>query len=264
MGYGSPLIASARYETLGAGVGTGTTVTSGAINTKGLYSTLGTTSFQYDGIFLSFSTFSAAFRVRIDIAINTTADTIVVPDLFIDTTGGGGGETSEVFLPVSIPAGAAVKIRSQSNGAAVTFSTILCGYQTNSNGTRGFARCVSLTDWTNTDPTGSLTLSGTTQTGWAEIQASSSARVAALYVAFDSRGTSPASGIDILINFGWGSLGNERSLASIMVRGGGTGRPFSFGPFPCDFPAGTRFVFNAQASGATTSVISLSLLGLAL
>ena len=263
MGYGSPLIASARYETLGAGTGTGTTVTAaGSANTKGLYSTVGTASFQYDGIYLYFSTFSANARFRVDIAINTTADTIIIPDLFIDSSTAATTANTYTFIPVSIPAGAAVKARCQSTTASASFSMIVGGFETDSNGTRGFARAISCTDWTNTDPTGAITLNGITQTGWGQIQASTTARLAALYAMFDARGAALTSA-DLLLDIGWGAAASERVLTQILIRGTGSHQQI-LGPFPCDFPAGTRLAFRGQASTTDTNTVGLSLLGIAL
>lgn len=264
MGYGLPLIASARYETLGAGTGTGTTVTAGGSNnTKGNYATLGTTSFQYDGIELTFSSFSSANRYRIDIAINTTADTIIIPDLFVDCTTNGSSTSTSVFIPISVPTGAAVKARCQSNSASATVNILATGYQTDSKGMRGFARCVSCTDWTNTDPTGSVTLTSTTLTGWAQVQASTTARIAALYAAIDARGVAMTGSVDLLFDIGWGSAGNERQLARFLMRSASAHQQI-FGPFPCDFPSGTRLAFRAQASTTDTNTLSMALFGLAL
>src|ERR1700722_1060482 len=54
MGYGAPIAASTRYETLGAATGVGTPVTSGSTaNTFGSTITLGTASFDYDGIIIT-------------------------------------------------------------------------------------------------------------------------------------------------------------------------------------------------------------------
>lgn len=261
MGVGQSLAASARYETLGAGTGTGTVVTAGT-NTKGTTVSIGTTAFQYDGFFLLLGGLSGAGRYRFDVIINTGgSDTVLVADYFFDAL--ATYPNSSPILPISVPTGATLKVASQCSTGTPTVAVTILGLQGNERMARGFSRAVSCTDWTNTDPTNSVTLNGTTQTAWAAIGASTPARVAGLYLALDGRGGATTT-TNLLIDIGIGGAGSEIVLIpSILMRRASAIPNFSDGPFPCDIPAGTRLSFRATASAASTNVISMAALGLA-
>lgn len=273
MGFGTPLAAACRYESLGIGTGVGTTVTASATTTlKGSYTTLGTSAFPYDGFLLSWTaiTGQTARRYRLDIAINTGgADTIIVQDLFVEmpSTSALNVYQPVVYIPVAIPSGAAVKARLQCSTASGTLSVSLAGYEGNAHAIKGFPRLISCTDWTNNDPTNStITLNGTTATAYSEVMASTPSAIAALYFEIDSKGVSATAGL-VAWTIGFGGAGSEKTLLTFATALAPLTTPCIsgplVGPIPCKLPAGTRLAIKAQASAANTSVIAPVLTGLA-
>lgn len=264
MGHGVSLASEARYEALGFGTGVGTTITAGAsANTKGSYATLGTTSFDYDGLFLNVSIISGtgANRFRLDVAANNGgSDQIIIADHFVENNGIVVGPC--VFYPVAVPKGASLKVRSQATTGSRQLYAAISGFQCDENMRRGFRGVASATDWTNTDPTNSITLNGTTMTGWTQVMASTPDRFAGLYFMLDAKGVAITGG-NFIFSIGWGSAGNELELTRVLVSNGSTDVNWPFiGPIPCDLPAGTRLAVRAQAAAANTSVIAPVLMGL--
>lgn len=252
-----PIIQGAsRFETLGIGSGAGTAVTaSSSVNVKGNYATLGTASFKYAGFSAMICNGSGAGRFRLDIAVNTgSADTVIVEDLYVDMTTNSGATGEWILpIPVAVPAGAIVKARCQCTVASRSFQVAVIGYANNASGDPGFRALKSLTDWTNTDPTTSIaTGTGTGTTSWAQITASTSVRVASLFMLMDSTGT--ASGrttSSMAIDIGWGAAGSEKVLATVLqLLQTSTPALVTHGPFPCDIPAGTRLATRATVGTA--------------
>lgn len=262
MGNNSPaLVSSTRYETLGIGTGIGTNVTAGTLHTKGSYATIGTSSFDYDGIILCVQPSTATSQNwRIDIAINTGgSDQIIVEDWFapIDATVGKG---HNVYIPVFVPKGAVVKARAQTAHTTNVVNVAVVGFQGDENSMRGFRALRSLTDWgaSSESPSNSVAMSGTTLTGWVQIAASSACRVSAIYASVDT--LSAVGGATGSFEVGWGAAASEKALFRISwAYATSVTRIPSVpqGPFPCDFPAGTRFAVRGQASASDTFSVAL-------
>jgi hypothetical protein len=267
MGFGQSLASSVRYEQRGIGTGIGTTVTSNAsANTKGSYVSIGSAiSFDYDGIFLNLVglTGNASRRFRIDLAVNNGgSDQIIVEDLLLEYQVTPAPTVQGILIPIFVPSGGQLKARCQDITGSGTIALSLNGIQGDCKMLRGFRALKTFTDWTNTDPTGSVALTGTTQTAWTEIISSSLTRCAGLFVSFDNRGTTGPTSTGIVVDIGWGAAASERVLFRFNVSGGLEGGKPTIGPFPCDFPAGTRFAFRAQGQAADTNTISIALNGL--
>lgn len=264
MGFGYPLATAPRYELLGQSAGAGTTVTGSATaNTKGSYTTIGTSGFDYDGcwLYITNKMSGTVARYRVDLAVNNGgSDQIIVADMFYDgSTGGayysGAGPTSP-FIPVRIFKGATVKARCQATAASGTVDVSLQGVQGGATMIGPGRGLVNDTPFTNTDPTNGIVVSGTTQTAWTQIVASTTARYRALYVMAGAAGGTVnlmATRLDI----GWGSSGNERTLfsldtweygnTSIGLLGG------ALGPYPCNFAVGTRLALRIQSAYPSAS-----------
>lgn len=258
-----PLVAATRYETLGAGTGTGTTVTSGAADTKGSYATIGTAGFAYSGIILSLANIATSTRYRLDIAVNTGgADDIIVEDFYLDnfTT-----ESNAVTLsfPVSVPSGASVKVRWQGNQATKTAVAVIVGIAKDFPGTVG-SRVVSCTDFTNTLPSNTVALNGTTFTAWTTIRASTPKRISQLYLSHSMGGDTTRTTSNILVEIGIGAAAAEVALFQFLGRNFTVSTPnVIFGPVPCDIPVGKRLAFRAQCSAAAADTYGVSAAGLA-
>jgi hypothetical protein len=261
MGYGAPIAASARYETLGATTGVGTAVTSGSsINTFGSTVTLGTTSFDYDGIFITSASTGNNISL-VDIIVNNGgSDQVIVTTVPVPHNSGGGiYQSTSGLIPVRIPAGAVVKAKMQSETASAVADLMVVGFQGNSDISLGFRGLACCTDITGGAPTNGITMSSTTQTAWVQIQASTPNRIAGLYWSYDTRGTT-AGATQVQLQVGWGPSGSEELLFTAGLNFGMV--PVLQGPYPCDLPAGTRLAARMQASGTVTQTVSILLHGL--
>jgi hypothetical protein len=260
MGYGQPSAASARYETLGATTGIGTNVTSGSTaNSTGATVTLGTASFDYDGIY--FTTQGGNTVNLLTVVINTGgSDQVIVPFVTIPhTTGGAQLQLTSGLIPVRVPAGAAVKVRMQATTASAGANVMLTGVQGNNNIALGFRGLACLTDITTGQPTTGVLMAGTTFSAWTQMTAATLYRIAGLYWSYEQRGTTVSS-TNVLIQVGWGPAGSERILFT-------AGFNFALfpsmqGPYPCDLPAGIRLAVRLQASAANAQTISIFVHGL--
>lgn len=269
MGYARALASSTRYESKGLASGVGTTVTSGAANAKGSFATLGTTGFAYDGFHLTITGLSGggATRYRIDVTSNTGgSDQLIVEDLYFDPSPAGlyYADQKSILVPVAVAAGAVLKARCQAVAASVSLSVGVLGFQGDAKATKGFRALKSATDWTNTDPTNALTLSGTTLTGWTQIMASTPVRFAGLYLALDSRGSVSATS-HATFEIGIGASGSEHSTGIVVARqlAASSGLVDCHGPYACDIAAGVRLAVRAQCDAANTDSYGVVLNGLA-
>ena len=236
MGYGQPRAASTRYETLGATTGIGTALTSGAsANTTGATVTLGTASFDYDGIYLT--TYCGNTISLLTVVINTGgSDQVIVPFMTMPHAAGGPIiQLTSGLIPVRVPAGAVVKVRMQATTASAGAAAMVTGVQGNSDIALGFRGLACCTDITNGQPTTGVLMAGTTYSAWTQVQASTLQRIAGLYWSYEQRGTTVSS-TDVLIQVGWGATPNLLFTAGFNF----TLVPSMQGPYPCDIPAGTR------------------------
>jgi len=262
MGYGQALGASCRYELLGESGGIGTTVTANAsAHTKGSYTTLGTAGFNYDGFWLSTSNTQGgtAYRYRVDLAVNNGgSDQIIAADMFYDGSINGAYYNSvgshSPFIPIAVPKGATLKARCSASTGSGTCAVAIIGVQGSHRLIRPFRGLLNDTPFTNTDPTNSITCSGTSVGSWGQVIASTTQRYAALFVAGSTAGSTSPGMVGFRLDIGWGAAASERVLFSIVLAGyhetaaavyGG-----ALGPYPCDLPAGTRLACRMQSSFA--------------
>lgn len=259
------ITAATRTETLGATTGEGTTVTANATtHVKGSYSTIGTAGFAYGGFFLCFVPAGGA-KYRIDVAVNSGgSDQIIIPDLLLDATSAGGNiANSTIFFPIHVPAGAVVKARSQSATSGGTVRLLLVGFATDFPGYRRASRVVALSAFTNTDPTATVTLAGTSFTSWTEVTSSTADRICGLYVSSATGGDTTRTGGRILAEIGTGSAGAEVARMSWQgAQVSGSLINHIAGPLPVDIVAGSRLAYRAQASSASTDTFGLAFFGL--
>lgn len=271
MGYAPAIVSSTRYEQLGLSTGTGVIVTANSTaNAKGSYSTIGTTGFEYDALWVTLQELASGTnqRQRIDIASNSGGgDEIIVADLFFDASNTGGvwyqtAAPCTFCIPIAVPQGAVLKARSQSSGSSGSIAIWLQGQQADAKAARGFRGLATATDWTNTDGANSCNFSGTTLSSWTQINGVTPNRFAGLMVGLDTAGSN-AGAFQFSMDIGWGSAGNERKLFTLgSYHYNAAFSPLLTslaGPFPCDLPAGVRLVARVQSnySGASGSVIPL-------
>jgi hypothetical protein len=273
VGFGWPAAASCRYELLGESGGSGTTVTSNAsANVKGSYTTIGTANFAYDGFWLHITNTQGgtAYRYMVDLAVNNGgSDQIIVADMYYDGSIGGAYYTSvgalPSFIPVVVPKSATLKARCQASTGSGTVAVAVQGVQGDGRLIRPFRGLVNDTPFTNSDPTNSVTSSGTSVGSWGQIIASTSLRYSAIYFATSLAGITAAAPIGHRIDIGWGAAASERVLFSIVSASYSAPPVYSggaLGPYPCDLPSGTRLAVRVQSSYASSTLYPI-LYGLA-
>ena len=270
MGYARAPVSSTRYETKGISGGVGTTVTAGAANAKGSFATLGATGFEYDGFHLYITGLpgGGATRYRVDVSSNTGgSDQLIVEDLYFDPSPAAVyyADQKSILVPVSVPNGAVLKARCQSVAGSTSLSLGVLGFQADAKAAKGFRALKSATDWTNTDPSTTVTLSGTTLTGWQQVQASTPVRFAGLYLGLDSLGNGSLTTAHATFEIGIGASGSEHTTGIVIARqlAAGAGMLGVHGPYPCDIAAGYRLSVRAQCDAADTNAIGVVLNGLA-
>jgi hypothetical protein len=269
MGFGSPLTASARYETQGLTTGIGATVTpSATANAKGSYAVLGgATGFEYDGFYVAITGNSGGGTTSylVDIASDNTAQEVIATNLFFDPAAESTytGDHQFLYIPVKVKKGATLYARCSSNSGAGTVSVSVLGYAGDGRILSGFSKQICATDITGGDPTNSITLSGTTLTGWTQIMASTPNRLAAVMLRLDDFRAPLGTITAAMFEIGMGASGSEISLgikfATMLGAGYGLG---GTDWLPCNIPAGKRLVARAQAANADTNIVGLFLYGL--
>lgn len=261
-----PIVAATRYETLGITTGQGVTVTCGASNTKGSAATIGTTGFAYKGFHIAIVAMSSAAPYRVDVIANSGTDEVIVQDVHVDNRIAGTSSAFSIYFPVAVAAGAVLKVRAQSSTASATLRASIIGFTGSAELQNGFRAALAATDFTNTDPTNSVTPSGTTQTGWTTMQATTPARFAALYVMPCGAGGSAGAATNATFDVGHGTAGNEvaivTGIATRMSASAGILEPTSSGPFFCDIAAGSRLAFRMQNAATSNIAVSCAAWGL--
>ncbi|MBK1656832.1 hypothetical protein [Paracraurococcus ruber] len=258
--------AASRMETLGAGTGEGVTVTaSAAANAKGSYATLGTAGLSYSGFVLQMLPANSG-KYRVDVAINTGgSDQVIVEDWLIDATSSGASRSVQnLWLPIAIPSGAAVKARCQAATGSHALRVLLTGYAQDFPGFPGFRALRSLTTFSATEaPT--VTQNGTTQTAtWQEFSATPLAEpVAALYFAVSTGGDNARTTSRWLAEVASGASGSEVSRLILQGAQNTTDiTPGVWGPFPAMLPPSTRLSFKVQCQAAAVDTFGLAAYGL--
>lgn len=259
-----PLVAATRYDTLGIAAGDGVLVTSGVVNGKGAFATIGTAAFRYSGFFLTFICNSTA-RGTIDVAVNNGgSDQLIVQDFYMPRFPTVGTLAQyKIWFPVAIPAGAAVKVRFRSTSAAQTANAGVLGYAQDLKGNVGFRGCFSLTDFGATDPTNSVTQTGTAFTAWTTICASSQVRAAGIYAVMSGQGDTTRTASHMQVDIGIGAAGSETTLFSILTQQTTTDPNSDIHFVPCDIPAGKRLAFRCKCALAAADSLGVSVNGLA-
>lgn len=252
----------ARFETIGAGTGDGTTVTSGgSANTKGSYVTIGTTGFAWTGFWLH-SAFLTNSRYRLDLVVNTGgSDQVVIADLFFEQGSVGNCITNSIWVPIPVPSGATVKIRVQATAGSGSTRQLITGYAADWPSQPRYRALVSLSTFTNTDPA-SVTQTNTSYTAWTEMVASTSAEVHGIYISPGFIGDSTRTTTRYLAQFGTGSAGSETARFTMLGQNAQNQGGF-WGPVWDRIPAGSRLAFRVQCnSGSAADSIGFGASGL--
>lgn len=265
---------SARHESRGEATGSsnGTTITSGAADTKGSWTALGAaTSFAYEGITIYLANNHAAdFLLDIGIDDGAGNNFILVADLSMAARKQVDEHNLAIFVPVHVPAGALIEARVASSTASATLNCLIVGHSANPGGFPGYSRAVKLFTVTgsrgvNVDPGGTANTKG----AWAQMVASAPADVAAIFgvVGFNTD-VARAAIATMLLDVGVGASSDEYASISDLFFGWETTwdgpNDVILPPMPLAIATGTRVVARAQCSITTDSDrdIDLALYGL--
>ena len=256
---------TARTEALGINTGTtrGTSVPpSASNNVKGSWVDIGgTTSFTYEatGVILG-DTNGIGVGCTADVGINVGGNRyIIAKDVrpCALTLRGNNEGRAYIHLPLHIPAGTQLSMRTQASTAAGSsiFASII-GFSHGVNGAPGYSKCIALSAITTSrgvavDPGGVAH----TKTR-VELVASSAEAVAAVFAQTGpNNDTSRTAASRWLYDLEMGGSGSEQIiLPNFSMCGGSTGDialPDITPVVPCYAPAGTRFSVNAQSSSVT-------------
>lgn len=227
-------------------------------NAKGVWTTIGTASFDYDMIQVEAHSFTA-FNHCIDIGIDDgSGNTFVLcPDLGLSGGLQVAGISVMYQIPIHIPAGAVIKCRQSRNNSAtgdIRFS--IHGFSAAPGGSPPFSRLISLyTPTTSRGPT--VDASGTAHTlgAYTELASSSSLDIEALILCFGQGGDADRGAILVqwLVDISIGASGSEQVILSqfpLTVAGLLSAQPLPMvlGPLPVFVPAGSRFACRTQCN----------------
>lgn len=210
---------------------TGTTVTSGAANTKGSWTQLiASTAADSAGILLM--GFYPGVRFGIDVGIGAAgSETVIVPNIFWGQP--GNRFPLQTYVPVSIKAGTRIAVRAQDSSGGQTVPMLVAIFKAHHSGQtfplRDYPTVASFLGesagyLTATSVGTTITASGTTHVkgSWAQLIASTTKRTTAVVICMGA-----ASGTDVryFIDVGTGGAGSEVVLIPDIV--GEFSNPFS-------------------------------------
>lgn len=257
--------ANARHESRGEDFSSsrGTVLTASAtINVKGVWSALGAaTGFTYEGFTVYLHRPQPAADYMIDIGIDDGAgnNSILLPDLHFAAFKQADEQNLQMFVPVHVPAGALVVARVASSTASAICACLIVGHSANPGGFPGFSRVVALftpalSRGINVDPGGTANTKG----AWAELTASSSVDVAALFGVVGYNGDiARAATASMLLDIGLGAGGSEFVLVPDISFGWGTTwdgpNDVFFQPIAAQIAIATRVAARAQCDVTTDS-----------
>lgn len=249
---------SGQSETLGRSGGSGVSVTSGgSAGVKGSWVTLGTTSFAWDWFCIMSGGIGVGRPIQFDVGIGATPD-IIVADAFC-RTGSSADGAIQSSLPIRVPAGVPVKIRTTSNSGSVTANNVIITGFAADYQFKGFRRAEQLNTMSGAFPVNGPTGASTSLSGFAEIISATQGRYGALLVQQWYSATSTA--MDVFLDVAIGALGQENIIGTLLSRHSQPVR-FSDYMFLCNVPQGTRISAQIQCSTTFTAQLTPSIMGL--
>lgn len=239
----------------------------GAANQKGSWVQIAAaTSDDAQCVGLQWVRFGSNYQ-SLDIGIGPAGSEIpLVSDLY---SGGSQTYPLSLFLPLSIPKGTRVAVRSQATAAFVTawMHLFLISDRALSNGgsgamdTYGFNSAATM--GTPVDPGTTASVKG----AWTQLAASVTANLAGFFMAFDTQNrTSGSANNDVYVDIGIGPSGSEVPVLSNFYNTNyfsGTQMVFPYTPFiPIQIPAGSRIAARcATPYTAADRTVGMTLYG---
>lgn len=270
-----PLASGFRAESFGTSTATqgGTTVTSSATaNTKGSWTQLdASTAFDASTLLLWIVVQFQDTLYLLDVGIGAPgSEQVIASNLLISQS---VGVTSDIILPIAIPAGSRIAIRSQDNFGSsslyVTGMLIAGGWANDPPYQTVTAYGVSTASSTGITVDAGATVN--TKGAWTQIVASTTTTMKAMLVSAirNTPGTAASADYSQITDIGVGPSGSEqvvvpnlRYFCSTMT--GGVQTPYTAGsgtlsglstlfprivqPIPCDIPSGSRLAIRQQCT----------------
>jgi hypothetical protein len=251
-----------RTESAGISSSDGTTHTAGNGAKAASPTTIATAGFNWSGFVLNVVPVNST-RFRIDVEIGAS-NNIICEDLYLDGAGAGANNTvGSWFVPIPVPSGTDVKIRAQSTTASQGLRASVVGFRTDFRGFVRARRLACISTWSGCDPQPTVTETGTTETGYQEIVASTASRYAGIYLTPATGGDTARGAGRRVLRLAVGGIGSERVIWT-MLRGSSAtlqiGSPE--GPLPLGIAAGQRLSYTAQTSAATSDTLGVAVHGL--
>jgi hypothetical protein len=261
-GSSSPTNANDTYEELGFGTdGSCVTVTaSGTTNTKGNYSTLGTTANDWAGFWLEVGDVTAA-STRYIVDIRAASTTIIMPDLFMEP----GLANGRIWIPLAVASGTLLDARCQSNTASATIKLAVSGRIRNASHPAMYSSATALnvdTGGTRATASGTAVSLASSLGSYTQLISSTAATYGALLMCACESAT-PATSQQGTIIVAKGGAGSEtqigKAIARLSASGALLGRCYKM--FEQSIPSGTRLAAAALAPTPGTDSVRVGLYG---
>jgi len=236
---------------------TGTTITSGASNTKGSFTEIASATTQaHSGIMVSIL-LAASTDLKtdsiIDIAIGAASEQIIVPDLIY--SGGASAAHGVVIIPipVGIPSGTRISARVSSETASTQFEITITGLSSgllspsNLNRVDAYGVVAASSGGTNIDPGSTINTKG----GAVELTAGTTKALKGFFLGIGSNSNPATTTGSWLLDIMIGAATEQVILKDIMLRTSAVGDsifPKSVSFIPMQIPKGTRISARAQST----------------
>lgn len=270
-----PLASGFRAESFGTTTASqgGTTVTSSATaHTKGAWVQLdAATAFEATMLALYITVQFQDTLYLVDIGIGAAgSEQVLIPNLLVSQS---VGVTTEVVLPISVPAGSRISVRSQDNfgSSGLYVSGMLYAGGLANNPPYQTVTAYGISTATSTGVSADAGGTANTKGVWAQIVAATTTTIKALLISAirSAPATSAATDYSTLYDIGVGASGSEQVLLPNMrlfcsTMTGGVSTPYTAGsgtlsglstvvpriiqPIPCDIPSGVRLAVRQQST----------------
>ena len=236
------------------GVSDGDNVVAGTAGSKGSWHEfVASTPEAANGLILHLANSSVQAYI-LDVAVGEAASEVVI----IENLAWQGKSATDSFcgavLPVDIPAGSRISIRTQASATGVNVEVALTLISGTSS---GFTTCKSLFDTATTNYLVDITSDGltvNTKSAWIEHTAVIDADYTTAFICVTVRDT--VSGVaNWAFDIGVGEAASEVVIVSdlLVSNEGTTVEPFFIGPIPLTLASGDRLAVRAQSSQSSSS-----------
>lgn len=241
----------------------GTTVTGGAANTKGLYTQLSaSTPAAAEGFTLVLAR-AVGDNYMLDVALGAAAAEVDILSNLTFEAGLEGG-TFSVFIPLPIPAGSRVSVRTQNQAGAIDLDVTMILHSWTPYSLLGLTTATTYGATTASTTGVTLTYSGSPNTKnatWQQLSASTTGVTKLLLFMCGLRGSAVAADTSALIDIGVGAAASEVAIVENISTAIGSDTDLWFPQaflLPVDIPAGSRLAARQQiASDQAISAMAI-------